>query len=140
MKTKFVTMAILLTVVNSSAQEITKDSLFIKYEESFKSIYNNEIVDIYNSKFDEYIDKINNNDNFICTVDELEKHLKEDLSKTKFKTVEEGIFLNEELNKYHEEVDKLSIENNKLFNELQKKYSAKEIFEAYEKRNDPFKI
>lgn len=140
MKTKISIIVILLSVGNSFSQEIAKDPLFIKYEESFKSIHNNKIVDLYNLKFDEYVDKINNDDKFICTVDELEKHLKVDLSKTKFKTVEEGVFLNEELKRYHEEVDNISKENNDLFKELQKKYTAKEIFEAYEKRNDPFKI
>lgn len=140
MKMKYLTFVILLTGLNSFAQDITKDPLFISYEESFKSIYYNEIVDVYNLKFDEYIDKIKNDNKFICTATDLEKYLGEDLSKTKFKTIEEGVILNEEVNKYHQEVDRISKQNNDLFKELQKKYSGKEIFEAYEKRNDPFKI
>ncbi len=140
MKMKYLTIVFLLTVVNSFAQDITKDSLFIRYEESFKSIHSSEIIDTYNLKLDEYADKINHDSKFFCSVPDLEKYLNDDLSETKFKTVEEGILLNEEVNKYHKEVDKISKENNDLFKELQKKYTAKEIFEAYEKRNDPFKI
>jgi len=140
MKVKFLTIAILLTAVNSFAQDISKDPLFIKYEESFKNIYNDEIVDIYNLKFDEYVTKINRDNKFFSSGEDLVKHLKDDLSKTKFKTVDEGVLLNEEVDRYRAEVDKISKNNNDIFNELQKKYSAKEIFEAYEKRNDPFNI
>lgn len=140
MKTKCIAIAILLTAVNGFAQEITNDTLFIKYEESFKSVYNNKIIDIYNEKFEEYIDKTNSNNKFICSDVELESHLKEDLRATKFKTVEEGISLNKEMKKYYKEVKEILKETNDSFIELQKKYTAKEIFEAYEKRNDPFKI
>lgn len=140
MRKQFFLIALILTGFVGFSQDILIDPLFIKYEETFKTAYNNNVIDLYNAKSEEYNEKINKNKKFNDTPDNLERILKADLKETKFKTVEEGVNLKKEIFSLLDEVREVTKENNTLFIELQKKYTAKEIFEAYELRNDPFKI
>lgn len=140
MRKQFFVVALVLTGFVGFSQDILNDPLFLKYEETFKTAYSNKVIDLYNAKSEEYNEKINKNKKFNDTPDNLERILKADLKETKFKTVEEGVNLKKEIFSLLDEVREVTKENNMLFIELQKKYSAKEIFEAYELRNDPFKI